>query len=281
MRKLITGAIFVCAIVFTPTFPLHAEIPRRNFIWPGIDLRFVVHEDALISELRNMSGISEHVVVGYFSEQIPDYFCLRHLDNFIERKTANAIDFSFGWQNLWMMLQPLLSEQSPRFEQMVGRFGTCYSKLEVASTGVSAIIHRSIYGYCPTLSWIAHHIERGLIKRDECSLADNEGVVSRNPLLASIPSCYASAAGGCHNENENKIFEPMFGFGLGAIVIALGGWWCCFTARHRTMFLPLGAAMLIGGFFVMMFADLVQLAVARLLFSALLLMFSHNVGLSV
>ena len=66
--------------------------------------------------------------------------------------------------------------------------------------------------------------------------------VGNNPLIASVPGSSTCAEGSDYDKNKNTIFEPVFGFGLSAILIVWGAWRCFFTTRRRAhSILSLGA----------------------------------------
>jgi hypothetical protein len=85
------------------------------------------------------------------------------------------------------------------------------------------------------------------------------GVGSCNGLLSRKPCSETSSDSGADNKYENRVFEPVFGFSLGAVLIALGGWLTMFTARHRgPLFLVFATLIFVGGMITMLFADLIQ-----------------------
>jgi hypothetical protein len=82
------------------------------------------------------------------------------------------------------------------------------------------------------------------------------------PLLSGVPSGEAGRYSGRYDKDEDRVFEPVFAFGLGAALTTLGGW-CYFTARHKPVFLIFGVVTLIGGWLAIVFADIVQSALAH------------------
>jgi len=190
----------------------------------------------------------EHVFISDVAKNIAIKPAGEHIGHLGSLETTKRKDTCFWRDNLRQMFFRLLVQQTPRLYEPGWRSCTSNQEAQLARAGVAAIGESSLHAKKFPYSRILISRPNGNnISMNKCALANNKGIMGSYSLFTGIISSKSGRYSGSYNEEKRNNIQPMFGFGLGAGLIAFGASLGMIAARHRgPLFFVLAITIFIG-----------------------------------